>query len=450
MADIADLLQKREKKLTRMRQVREDYEEEEGGESWQEYKKNRRYDELADELKDLNVQIQDTRQEREERRRDLGGGDDPEPRGGRDAPDGDEESADLPPLFGSRDLHDLEPEKRQVARAYRGYARHLQEERGLDPVAYRDAFRAHISRDRGQQLGAEEHRDLKAGSDPEGGYTVPPNFAATLLQKLDNEVVIRQFADVVPVNTGDSLGVPTLETDPSDPVWTTEVQTGDEDTSMDFGDRELHPHPLAKRIKVSRKLIRASAIGVESTVRDRLGYKFGVAQEKGFMTGSGSQQPLGLFTADSSGISTTRDVNTNANTTSTTFDHLKAVKWELKSGYRENARWIAHRDFGEQVDTLKDGEGQYIWQTSTQADEPDMLLGHPVTFSEYAPNTFTSGNYVALFGDLSYYRIADALNLTIQRLAELYAEENKIGFIGRLEADGMPVFEEAFVRATLA
>jgi len=42
------------------------------------------------------------------------------------------------------------------------------------------------------------------------------------------------------------------------------------------------------------------------------------------------------------------------------------------------------------------------------------------------------------------------LNLAVQRLVELYAETNQIGFIGRLESDGMPTLEEAFVRIKLA
>jgi hypothetical protein len=40
--------------------------------------------------------------------------------------------------------------------------------------------------------------------------------------------------------------------------------------------------------------------------------------------------------------------------------------------------------------------------------------------------------------------------MNIQRLDELYAENNQVGFIGRLETDGMPVLENAFARVTLA
>lgn len=54
-----------------------------------------------------------------------------------------------------------------------------------------------------------------------------------------------------------------------------------------------------------------------------------------------------------------------------------------------------------------------------------------------------------MIADFSYYWIADALSMQVQRLIELYAESNQVGYIGRLETDGMPVLEEAFVRVTL-
>jgi len=38
----------------------------------------------------------------------------------------------------------------------------------------------------------------------------------------------------------------------------------------------------------------------------------------------------------------------------------------------------------------------------------------------------------------------------MQRLVELYAATNQVGFVGRLESDGMPVLAEAFVRVKLA
>ena len=84
-----------------------------------------------------------------------------------------------------------------------------------------------------------------------------------------------------------------------------------------------------------------------------------------------------------------------------------------------------------------------------RAGEPDRLLNLPVMMSEYAPSTLTASQYVGALGDFSNYWIADALDMQIQRLVELYAETNQTGFIGRMESDGMPVLAEAFVRVKL-
>jgi HK97 family phage major capsid protein len=59
------------------------------------------------------------------------------------------------------------------------------------------------------------------------------------------------------------------------------------------------------------------------------------------------------------------------------------------------------------------------------------------------------GQYAGLLGDLQHYWIVDALSMQVQRLNELYAETNQVGFIGRLETDGAPVLEKAFVRVQL-
>lgn len=295
-----------------------------------------------------------------------------------------------------------------------------------------------------------EARDLTMGTDPKGGYLVPDAFVAQLLEKTRDAVVVEAFATHHMVAGAQSLGMPTLETRPDDADWTSELATGSEDSSMAFGKRALTPNPLAKRIKVSRTLLQRSTMGPAAIVLDNLGYKFSITREKGFLTGNGASQPLGVFTASNDGIDTSRDISTDNTTTAITADGLKRAKWALKAGYVRNSRWIFHRDAMSMIDRLKDGEGRYLLQPDVRGGTGDVLLGRPVLVSEYAPNTFTTGNYVGLIGDLSYYHIADALGFTIQRLEELYAETNQVGFIGRAECDAMPIFAEAFARVTLA
>lgn len=300
------------------------------------------------------------------------------------------------------------------------------------------------------KLDSAEFRALQVGPSSAGGFLVPVEFAKAILLKLKDLVYVRQMATVLPLLTADSIGIPALDTEPADADWTSEVGTGSEDSTMAFGKRDLRPHPLAKRIKVSKKLLRSSAYDVEALVRDRLAYKFGITEEKAFLLGTGAEQPLGVFTASASGISTGQDVSSGNTTTAIGADGLQAAKYKVKKQYRKNAQWLFHRDALKQIAQLKDGMGRYIFQPGLQLGTPDMLLGHQFNESEYAPNTFTTGLYVGIFGDFSYYHIADSLAMELQPLFELYAEANQVGFIGRKETDGMPVFEEAFARVTLA
>ncbi len=313
------------------------------------------------------------------------------------------------------------------------------------------AFRRYLAGRSIEGEGAAELRTLQAGSDVEGGYLVAPQeFSTSLIKNVDDMVFVRDAATKFTVTKAESLGAPTLDSDVNDADWTTELQTGAEDNAMRFGKRELRPHPVAKRIKVSKKLLRISALPIESIIMQRLGYKFGITQEKAFLTGDGNQKPLGLFTASNDGIPTSRDISTGNTATAITFDGLIEAKYSVKGQYWPKADWVFHRDAVKQIVKIKDNDGQYIWRMSVRDGEPDVLLGRPMNVSEYAPNTFTTGLYVGLFGDLSFYWIVDALDMQVQRLVELYAETNQDGFIGRLETDGAPVLAEAFSRVKLA
>lgn len=301
-------------------------------------------------------------------------------------------------------------------------------------------------------LSQAELRVMQADLGAQGGALIPPiNVVMDLIKAVDNDCFFRQLASVTQLTEAASLGKPTLDTDMDDATWTSELATGSEDTALRFGMREMTPHPLAKRTKISAKLLRIAALSPETLVRQRLAYKFAVTQEKAFMTGSGAQQPLGVFTASAQGINTDRDVSTGNSTTAIGADNLIECKYTLKGAYHPGASWIFHRDAVKMIRKLKDGNGQYLWLPGIQAGQPDRILDLPFRMSEYAPNTFTTGLYVGMLADWKRcYQIVDALDMTIQRLVELYAEANEVGFIARQETDGMPVLSEAAVRVKLA
>lgn len=318
------------------------------------------------------------------------------------------------------------------------------------------AWNAYL-RDGRPGLSADHARALNAGNDPEGGFLVAPEqFVNQLLANVDDMLPLRGLATVERLTMAESLGVPTRDADLDDAEWTSEVGTGSQDDALRFGKRELRPHPLAKRVKISRKLLRVSSQDPERIVRERMAYRHATAQENAFMTGDGNNKPLGLFTvgnADLGGITTGRDKDVptsgtafvNNSTDGYAADALIDAKYFLKPQYHARARWLFHRLILAEVRKIKDANDQYIWKAGL-GDASDTILEIPYVLSEFAPSTMADNDYIGLLGDFSFYWIVDALQFEIQRLVELYAETNQVGFIGRMESDAMPVLEEPFVR----
>lgn len=279
-----------------------------------------------------------------------------------------------------------------------------------------------------------------------GALTAPMEFVNRLIAGLKDDMFMRQICDVVgPIGQAQSLGFPSLTADASDVAWTTEVAAAPEEATISFARREFKPQRLAKLVKVSNTLMR-HAPNPDQIVLDRILYKIEAAQENAFMNGSGTNQPLGVFVANDSGIATGRDIEA-AGATAITADDLIDCKYAVKGQYMRRASWVMHRDLCKMLAKLKDTDGQYIWQPSIQVGQPDMLLGAAVYMSEYAPNTYTAGKYAAVYGDFKTgYWICDSDGLFIKVLNELYAVTNEIGYIVEYFGDGAPVVGEAFSR----
>ena len=238
---------------------------------------------------------------------------------------------------------DGQPEYRdfKLGKDWRGNHRTIRIPAGKAADEYRVAFSNVLGATDGGGMAvalnrATELRALQKDSDTTGGYlSAPQEFFAQLIQAVDDAVFMRTISNVLPtLTTADSLGAPSLDNDPADPIWTTEIATGDEDSTLSFGKRELNPHPLAKLIKVSKTLLRRSTLSADQIVRDRLAYKFSTVMENNFLNGGGSNSPLGVFTASANGISTSQDVSTGNTTTAMTFDGLQEARFNLKTQYR--------------------------------------------------------------------------------------------------------------------
>ena len=289
------------------------------------------------------------------------------------------------------------------------------------------------------------------GTTGTGQDLLPPvEFIDQILIPRDRQVWMRRLATVRRLTTSVQGYQPVIETNPDNPDWTTEIASVTDDgvdgTGMTTGSRELKPNVLTKLVRVSIKELMVLP-QVSQLIADRLGYKFGVAEDSAFLSGNGSGQPLGVFSATTIGSQTIPSIAASNLTFANGLDGLQNAKFTLPPPYWANAKWIFHPLMMMGIANIKDTLGRYIWQPNTIVGQPDMLLGFPALLDVFAPSTYTLGSYFGVLGDFSYYHIADLVEpFSVQRLNELYAGTNEVGFIGREYTDGMPVMGEAFVK----
>ncbi len=306
---------------------------------------------------------------------------------------------------------------------------------------------------------SREFRDLSLATPSAGGYLVTPvKLAEDIVIAINNLVFIRKLADIQKVVDAQSLGNPQLTADIQPITWGNEVTVSTADTTMTFGRRDLTPNMATNLIKVSFRELQAAG-RVEDLVSQRVALSFAYGEEQAYLTGSGSGQPLGLFTPSSSGIPTSRDYTATGASHTIAADDLFGMVYSIPQQY-QNAKtfgWIAHRNVVKQCVTLKDANEQYLWNVSgyispLTGKRSDSLCGFPMYQSEFAPSNASpaTGNYVMTLGDYAYYRIAETMAMEIQRMIELFALTGEIGFLARKFVDGAPVLPAAFSRLVLS
>ena len=200
----------------------------------------------------------------------------------------------------------------------------------------------------------------------------------------------------------------------------------------------LSAHKFATMIRISRELLNDSAFDLAAYIAHEFVRRAGAAEEQAILTGDGSHKPIGLL-HDTLGA---QEGITTASATAITADELIDMQHSLKSGYRRKAVWIMNDATISAIRKLKDGQGQYIWQPGIKEGAPDMLFNQRVLMSNYMP-LIATGNKVILYGDFSYYWLAEREGRTLERLNELYAVADQIGFKMTERLDGRLILLEA-------
>lgn len=275
---------------------------------------------------------------------------------------------------------------------------------------------------------------LQEGIDPQGGYLVPDEYDKRLIDILTEENVMRTLGTNITTSGEHKINI--AATKPA-AAWIEEGGT------LTFGDATfdqiiLDAHKLHVAIKVTEELLYDNAFNLENYILTQFGKALSNAEEDAFINGTGVGQPLGILAETGGaqvGVTTT-------SSTKVTADEIINLVYSLKRPYRKNAVFLANDVCVAELRKLKDNNGQYLWQPSLQAGEPDRVLGYKVYTSPYFPVPTAGGTAVA-FGDFSFYNIGDRGTRSFAELKELFAGNGMIGFVAKERVDGKLVLPEA-------
>ena len=266
----------------------------------------------------------------------------------------------------------------------------------------------------------------------EGGYTVPSEIRAMVMDALKAFGGMREAATVISTEGGNPLNWPTSDgtSEVGEIVGENAAATGQDIT---FGTVALPVFKYSsKKIALPLELIQDSAIDVVSFVVNRLATRIARIQNTHFTVGTGTTQPDGIV--PKAGLGKT---GATGQTLTITYDDLVDLKHSVNRAYRAGASFMVNDRSVAVMSKLKDTTGRPIWEYSLTAGAPDRLLGHAVLVNDDVAQMAANAKSV-IFGDLSKYHIRDVAGSTTMRRFDdsAFALNGQVGFCGWTRSGG--------------
>lgn len=314
---------------------------------------------------------------------------------------------------------------------------------------YKNAFFKVMTGTPMNSLSGDEQKAMSAGSDPDGGYLLPPSTVGRMVSKLYEQSTMRQLATVQGISTDKLEGI--VDNNEADAGWVSELGTRSDTNTPQVGKYEIQAHEMYAMPKASQKILDDAATDVEGWLAGKVADKFARVEGAGFTTGTGVGQPRGLFaygTAatgdDTRAWGTFEHVVTGANGdfTTTKADPLQDLLGAFKDQYLQNATWMMRREVRTKIRKMKEATSdRYLWEPSLQAGQPDRLLGYPARVDQYVPAIGT-GSLSLAFGDIrEAYTIIDRMG--IRTLRDPYTAKPYVVFYSTKRTGGGAVNFEA-------
>lgn len=277
-----------------------------------------------------------------------------------------------------------------------------------------------------QKLHDFMRKDVTIGSAAGGGYAVPEEISR------DIGLLLQKFSPVVNlvkvVNVGTSDYKELIDINGASSGWVGETDSRSATNTPQLREvapthGELYAYP-----QVSEWSLDDIFFNVENWLSDAVARSFAIALGNAVISGNGTNKPTGMLntapvtTADDASpkraAAAYQFINSGDNSPAAIdADALIDLMYALNSGYRSNASWIMNSVTVGAVRKLKaSGTGEYLWQPSLQAGQPDMILGKPIAVWEQLDDPDSGGNHPVAFGDFKQgYLLTQRTGLRITR-----------------------------------
>lgn len=274
--------------------------------------------------------------------------------------------------------------------------------------------------------------DLAKGTPQKGGYTFGETFITNLELAMLAFGGMFQTSEVIRTSTGEPMRWPT-----ANDTANTGVQLG-ENTSIGssvdptFAQVIWNAYKFSSQaILVPFELLRDNAVNLAAVIPQMLGERLGRIQNTKYTTGSGASTAKGIVTCAAAGV-------TAASQTAIAFDEIIDLEHSLDPSRRNmpGVGYMFHDNVLKALRKLKDGMGQYLWQSGANSGAPDTLNRYPYQINQDMASSIATTATTMLFGQLSAYKIRQVASIRLYRLEERYRDTDQDGFIAFIEGDG--------------
>lgn len=236
----------------------------------------------------------------------------------------------------------------------------------------------------------------------------PIEYGAEVLKLLRVLSPIRGYARTVTIGARE-ISYP-RRTGSTAATWiNTETDTTD-DTGTTYEQALITPGELRAKVPVSQQLIEDNEYNLTGEISQDLAESFAIAEGAAFVSGSGTNQPMGLLT--STAISSMITGNASGFPTTNPADVLIQMAHQIPELHFKNSVWVMNRLTLGTLRQFKDSMGRYLVLDGMTKDAPTTLLGQPVVDAPDMP-VIAAGNTPILLGDLQGYRIVDRVSFNM-------------------------------------